>query len=82
MIKVPFMKMPESCNVCPFGHCVTPFSEDRQVFVCDVDLWEHGKHTIKRDAPIDELVVPVMCPLIDENAENKEDILIPIGATE
>ena len=77
MIKVPFMKMPESCSECPFGICKssTPLSDREQIYQCNVDFWENGKYTRERKAPYDEYVVPVQCPLIDEDEDVCEKCL-------
>ena len=77
MIKVPFMKMPRSCNECPFGMCKSSLtlSTGEQTYQCNVDFWENGKYTRERKAPCDEHVVPVQCPLIDEEIPCVETLL-------
>ena len=68
MIKVPFMKMPESCDSCPFARLKfsTPLSDYRKGYNCQVEFYEKGSYETVRESPFDELVVPVLCPLIDE----------------
>ncbi len=77
MIKVPFMKMPRSCNECPFGMYKNsmPLSTGEQTYQCSVDFWENGKYIRERKAPFDEYVVPVQCPLIDEDIPYTETLL-------
>lgn len=77
MIKVPFMKMPRCCDECPFARLKysTPFTDGRQGWNCQVEFYEKGKYKTVRDAPYDEHVVPVKCPLIDdEDVESVKDL--------
>lgn len=74
MIKVPFMKMPECCDKCDFGRLrfSHPFwSKDKKTgkygYNCQLEYYEKGKYETVREAPIDEHIVPVLCPLIKAN---------------
>ena len=91
MIKVPFMKMPECCDKCDFGRCCYshPFTgsvwtDDEKAgkhgYNCQLEYYEKGKYETVREAPIDEHIVPVLCPLIKANKELNPncDILKPI----
>lgn len=84
MIRVPFMKMPRCCDECPFGMCKSslPLSTGEHTYQCNVDFWENGKYTRERKAPFDEHVVPVQCPLIEENIPCTETLLQDAKADE
>ena len=77
MIKVPFMKMPRCCDECPFARLkyLTHFSGGRKGLNCQVEYYEKGRYETVREAPCDEYVVPVKCPLVDdEDAESVKDL--------
>lgn len=74
MIKVPFMKMPECCDECVFGrlnysHPLWTKSETngKHGYNCQLEYYEKGRYETVREAPIDEHIVPVLCPLIKAN---------------
>lgn len=82
MIKVPFMKMPESCDKCAFGRCrySNPFvdrteTSGMQGWNCQVEYYEKGRYETVREAPYDEHIVPTGCPLIDEDEDVCEKCL-------
>ena len=66
MIKVPYLNMPEKCDECPFARLKysTPMSDGRKGYNCQIEFYEKGKYETVREAPCDEYVVPVLCPLI------------------
>lgn len=77
MIKVPFMKMPESCDKCDFGRCrySNPFwdrteTSGKHGYNCQIEYYEKGRYETVREAPYDEHIVPTECPLIDEDESN------------
>jgi len=87
MIKVPFMKMPECCDKCDFGrlrfsHPIWSKDEKsgKHGYNCQLEYYEKGRYETVREAPIDEHIVPVLCPLIKANKELNPnwDILKPI----
>ena len=85
-IKVPFMEMPICCDDCPFAvlKFSTPLSDGRKGFNCKLEFYEKGKYETVREAPYDEKVVPVLCPLIKANKglNPNWDILTPTGEGE
>ena len=82
MIKVPYMKMPECCEECDFGRCKysNPFEDytetsGKKGYNCQVEFYEKGKYETIREAPYDEHIVPVQCPLIDEDKNDCDNCL-------
>lgn len=78
MIKVPFMKMPECCDKCDFGRLnySHPLEENvwtkseksgKHGYNCQLEYYEKGRYETVREAPFDEHIVPVLCPLIKAN---------------
>lgn len=77
MIKVPFMKMPESCDKCVFGICrySNPLTSGMHGYNCQIEYYEKGRYETVREAPYDEHIVPTECPLIDEDEDVCEKCL-------
>ena len=78
MIKVPFMKMPECCDKCDFGRLNYSYPLEENVLTkseksgkhgynCQLEYYEKGRYETVREAPVDEHIVPVLCPLIKVN---------------
>ena len=78
MITVPFMKMPRYCDECPFARLrySTPLTDGRKGYNCQVEFYEKGKYETVREAPYDEYVVPVKCPLIDDEELTSKSCVI------
>lgn len=68
-IKVPYMRKPECCDECPFARLKfsTPLSDGRKGYMCQVEFYEKGFYETVREAPCDEYVVPILCPLVEES---------------